>query len=556
MDLKRLNLYVHLESFKMESLHTIIQMVQPGDWMVSVDLQDACFHVPILPAFQKYLRVAVGPMHLQFQCLPFGLCTSPRIFSKVLIAILAPLRERGLRVFHFLDDILLLASSPAQLLEHREVLLSTLKKFGWLVNSEKSPDSNPGNDLFWRPFRHLSRNSMPSSPESGGYCPEDVLCKNTVSPVSIKLYESNRDYVILYPDATLGSLASEDFSGGLSGSVEEEVTMPADLDLSIHEERSPLVVEKGSNLKTLSSSMSILDHPNHRCKLVGLGRTLRSPCNTGEMGLPNIGNSLQHLRVKSSLSSPGESERSSSTEVGLNTPRQQGSSGVYSKVGGDPQHTFAERSIAHYVVGREESAGSEGGLPAGPSKQRGRSSVSLFSRRQRMASSPGSLRLDLESTESSRDRPVCLGNKCQTTTISFSPTSSSGGSSGCPLESMELQDSICLPSQAHDLEVSAQIVERTSKGGNDSTILAEEAMVSLGNIPQYVSASQDSNSTSTSLTREIRASSPSQTESACLDVEREGFQSFGCSSSVISTLLKARKPSKIMCLQRSGINSS
>lgn len=78
----------------MESLQTIIQMVQPGDWMISVDLQDAYFHVAILPAFQKYLRMAVAHKHLQFQFLLFGLCTSLRVFSKVLITVLAPLRER------------------------------------------------------------------------------------------------------------------------------------------------------------------------------------------------------------------------------------------------------------------------------------------------------------------------------------------------------------------------------------------------------------------------------------------------------------------------------
>lgn len=32
IDLKKLNQYIHLESFKMESLQTIIQAVQPEDW--------------------------------------------------------------------------------------------------------------------------------------------------------------------------------------------------------------------------------------------------------------------------------------------------------------------------------------------------------------------------------------------------------------------------------------------------------------------------------------------------------------------------------------------
>lgn len=138
IDLKRLNRYIHLESFKMESLQTIIQFIQPGDWLISVDLQDAYLHVSILPYFQKYLRFAVGHVHLQFQALPFGLCTSPQVFTKVSISVLAPLRERGLRIYHYLDDILLLSNNPDQLIVHREILLQSLSELGWLVNHRKN----------------------------------------------------------------------------------------------------------------------------------------------------------------------------------------------------------------------------------------------------------------------------------------------------------------------------------------------------------------------------------------------------------------------------------
>lgn len=99
IDLKNFYFYIHLDSFKMESLQTIIQAVQPGDWMLSIDLKDAYLHVLILPAFQKYPRIAVGQLHLQFRSLPFELCTIPRVFTKILVSILALLREQGLSFF-------------------------------------------------------------------------------------------------------------------------------------------------------------------------------------------------------------------------------------------------------------------------------------------------------------------------------------------------------------------------------------------------------------------------------------------------------------------------
>lgn len=67
--------FFHQERFRMETLLTICQAVQPGDWMISIDLKDAYFHVPIAEDFQKFLRFAVNHTHLQFTCLLFGLTT-------------------------------------------------------------------------------------------------------------------------------------------------------------------------------------------------------------------------------------------------------------------------------------------------------------------------------------------------------------------------------------------------------------------------------------------------------------------------------------------------
>lgn len=108
---------------------------------------------------------------------------------------------------------------------------------------------------------------------------------------------------------------------------------------------------------------------------------------------------------------------------------------------------------------------------------------------------------------------------------------------------MALQDGVCVPSQTLDFEVFTQIDEGTSQSGGYSSLLAEEAMVPLGNEPQCVSPSQDSGVSSSSLPREVCSSSSSQAEPTCFDVEREKFQPLRCSANVILTLLKARKPS-------------
>lgn len=53
INLKKRNCFIHMERFQMVSLHTILQAVQPGDWMLSVELKDDFLPISILPSFQK-----------------------------------------------------------------------------------------------------------------------------------------------------------------------------------------------------------------------------------------------------------------------------------------------------------------------------------------------------------------------------------------------------------------------------------------------------------------------------------------------------------------------
>jgi len=60
INLKPLNQFIKKEKFKMETQRAIRAAVQQGDWVVSIDLKDAFFHIPIDPKFQKYLLFQAG----------------------------------------------------------------------------------------------------------------------------------------------------------------------------------------------------------------------------------------------------------------------------------------------------------------------------------------------------------------------------------------------------------------------------------------------------------------------------------------------------------------
>ena len=89
IDLSSLNVFVHRPSFTMETPRSILRALQQGQWLTSLDLKDAYFHIGIHPADRRYLRFCHNDTAWQFTVLPFGLSTSPRVFTKILKPVLA-----------------------------------------------------------------------------------------------------------------------------------------------------------------------------------------------------------------------------------------------------------------------------------------------------------------------------------------------------------------------------------------------------------------------------------------------------------------------------------
>ena len=60
IDLSRLKGFVDVSHFHMETTQTVLQSLREGDWLVSLDLQDAYLQVPVHPSSRRYLRFSVG----------------------------------------------------------------------------------------------------------------------------------------------------------------------------------------------------------------------------------------------------------------------------------------------------------------------------------------------------------------------------------------------------------------------------------------------------------------------------------------------------------------
>ena len=138
LHLSKLNLFLKVEKFKMETPETIRTSLQQGEWVTSIDFKDAYFHIPIQEQSRKYLRFHVQGRTYQFKALPFGLSTAPLEFTVIVKEVKLMAIHKGIRIHQYLDDWLVRATSHQDCLQHTQTLVKMCQDLGWLVNVEKS----------------------------------------------------------------------------------------------------------------------------------------------------------------------------------------------------------------------------------------------------------------------------------------------------------------------------------------------------------------------------------------------------------------------------------
>lgn len=77
-------------------------------------------------------------MHLQFKVLPFGLSTASRVFTKLLVNAVAHLRQWGIHVHPYLDDLLIQSDSYHKTLRDTHSVMDCLREHGFQLNLAKS----------------------------------------------------------------------------------------------------------------------------------------------------------------------------------------------------------------------------------------------------------------------------------------------------------------------------------------------------------------------------------------------------------------------------------
>jgi hypothetical protein len=136
-DCRELNQFFTPKPFKLDHLQQILPNLQQGSWGAKIDLKDAYFHVPVHTDLKPFLRHQVGNQIWEYQCGLFGLNIMPEVFMKLMKTFQKKWRQKGIQVYIYLDDILLVAPTQNLLQKHLQLVVGDLLESGFKLNLKK-----------------------------------------------------------------------------------------------------------------------------------------------------------------------------------------------------------------------------------------------------------------------------------------------------------------------------------------------------------------------------------------------------------------------------------
>ena len=137
INLRPLSRFIPNQKFRMESILLTKDILKPNSFLTKIDLKDAFYSISIAKKSRKYLQFIYNSNLYQFCVLPFGISTAPRVLSKILKSVVALLCTRGISLIIYLEDLLIVAGTYMDCLNHTKQVISLLESLGFRINYEK-----------------------------------------------------------------------------------------------------------------------------------------------------------------------------------------------------------------------------------------------------------------------------------------------------------------------------------------------------------------------------------------------------------------------------------
>ena len=148
LDLSRLNVFIKKEKVKYEDWKIAVQYFESKCFMTKFDLQSGYHHIDINSEFQTFLGFSWNQKFYCYTVLPFGLSSSPFVFTKCLRPLVKHWRKNHKKVVLYLDDGLVISKSFSSCEQDTDFIKNSLVDAGFHINFKKSVLS-PVQDLEW-----------------------------------------------------------------------------------------------------------------------------------------------------------------------------------------------------------------------------------------------------------------------------------------------------------------------------------------------------------------------------------------------------------------------
>ena len=116
-----------------EDISEVLNIVQPEDKLITLDIKNGFYHIPVSEHHQQFLGFEYKGVCYKWAVCPFGANFSPYFFCKTERAVVQYLRQYIITVA-FVDDFIVCEKEG----EHKQFILETLVQLGWFINFKKS----------------------------------------------------------------------------------------------------------------------------------------------------------------------------------------------------------------------------------------------------------------------------------------------------------------------------------------------------------------------------------------------------------------------------------
>ena len=543
INLKPLNQFLIYEHFKMEGIHMLRDLLKQNDYLVKIDLKDAYLTVLIWKDHQKYLRFLwKGTLH-EFACLPFGLATAPRVFTKLMKPVVAALRQRGIRLIIYLDDILIMAESEALTLHHAASTLNLLEGLGFIVNYNKS-QLTPCQSIEFLGFLINSTNLTLQLPgeklrKIRKTC-QDILEKTEISVRELSKFLgllTSSIFQAIFP----GPLHYRHLQRLKNTTMTSEQSYEAHINTRFSSPRGSSVVARPPSRVEWQSAIPTPNRPYNRdrCLSKGLGGILRRGQHWRPMVFRGEKTTHQLSRATRRVVCNQNIHKDHSMCTCETIDGQCSSSCIYKQNGGYSFTCFSQSSNCPVGVVSRESTDSVSSTPPGKIKHTSRQGIEDFNRLERLETQSQPISSNIENMGPTRNRSLCITSDISASSLCQLEARSSSHTDRCIHNELAKNPRVRLPAIRLNwpMLTAGHVSESRTINSNISS-LASTALVPT-TTPTVYRSFHSAPSISRSLNERQPATSSEQPPAGWLETVCQRFETTNVSAETREILLAA-----------------